>query len=128
MPPDALVLTVYVLSVDAVELTHPLGEVGFRGFDDQMVVIGHLAPGVAVPIESLANGAQDGEPLESVGIVEEDVLTPVTSRGDVVETAGKFDAQGAGHGGRLEAEGGKEDGCVAMQDLTPIFRFSATTS
>ena len=35
------------LRVHAVELAHALGEVAFGGFDHKVVMIGHLAPGVA---------------------------------------------------------------------------------
>jgi hypothetical protein len=37
------------LRIDAVELTHALGEIALRRFDHQMIAIGHLAVGMATP-------------------------------------------------------------------------------
>ncbi len=62
-----------------------------------MVVIGHLAPGVYRPVKALATLRQDLEPSQTVGIFMVDVFTAVTPGGDMVESAGKLNAQGARH-------------------------------
>ena len=48
---DTLMRPVYPLRIDAVKLTHALGEISFRCFDYQMIMIGHLAVGVALPVK-----------------------------------------------------------------------------
>jgi hypothetical protein len=47
--PDPLVF------VNAVQLSHAVRKVGIRSFDDDVVVVGHLAVGMAAPVEPLAN-------------------------------------------------------------------------
>jgi hypothetical protein len=85
------------LGGDAVELTHPLQEVGIR-LDDEVIMIGHLAIGVAAPVEAAAHLAQRCEPSRAVLKVAIDRLAPITVRGDVIPPAGKLDAEGFGHG------------------------------
>ena len=46
--------------------------------------------------------AEEGEPLLAVSIIQIDGLSPVATRGDVVQSAGEFNAQGAGHGRMLK--------------------------
>lgn len=53
---------------------------------------------MAYPVEVLADLADEGEPLLAVSIVQIDGLSPVATRGNVVQSAGEFNAQGAGHG------------------------------
>ncbi|MDO9400190.1 MAG: hypothetical protein Q7T46_01805 [Polaromonas sp.] len=65
-------------------------------------VVVHEAVGVAYPIEALADLAEEGEPLLAVSIVQIDRLSPVATRGNVVQSAGEFNAQGAGHGLMLQ--------------------------
>lgn len=61
-------------------------------------VVVHEAVGVAYPVKTLADLAEEGEPLLAVSIVQIDRLSPVATRGNVVQSAGEFNAQGAGHG------------------------------
>ena len=86
------------LRVDAVELTHPFGEVGIGRLDDEVIVVRHLAIGMAAPVEPAAHIAEHREPRHAVLIVVIDRLAPITARGDVIEPAGKLDTEGSGHG------------------------------
>jgi site-specific recombinase XerD len=45
--------------------------------------------------------------IVAVEVIDEDVLAPVTTGGDVIDGAGEFDTQWADHGGRLHPEGAK---------------------
>lgn len=85
------------LGVDAVELTHPFGQVGIRRLDDEVIMVGHFAIGVAAPVETAAYLAQHPEPIRAVLIVAIDTLAPITARGDVIEPTGEFDAERSGH-------------------------------
>ena len=60
-------------------------------------VVVHEAVGVAYPVKALADLAEEGEPLLTVSIVHIDRLSPVATRGNVVQSAGELNAQGAGH-------------------------------
>ena len=39
-----------VLCVDTIQMTQALGQVSFPGFDERMVMVGHLTIGMAQPI------------------------------------------------------------------------------
>ena len=75
--------------------------VAFRGFDEQMVVVAHEAIGIKPPTLLADFLRQEVEEGLSVGVVEEDVFAPVTSGGEVIDSAGEFEAKGTDHGGRL---------------------------
>jgi hypothetical protein len=92
------------LGVDAVELTHPLGEVRIGRLDDEVIVVGHLAPGVAAPVETAAHLAQHDEPVRAVLIVAIDRLAPITARGHMVQPASELDAEGSGHDAQSSSE------------------------
>ena len=88
--PDPPVNAVEALRIHAVELTHAASEIGFGRFDQEMIVIGHLTPGVADPVTPLADLAEDFKPADSIGIGQVDIFAPVATRGDVVNAAGEF--------------------------------------
>ena len=62
-----------------------------------MVVIAHQAVGMARPLKALADLAQHLEKHRPIGIIEIDVLTPITSRRDVVKRASELNAKGPSH-------------------------------
>jgi hypothetical protein len=55
-----------------------------------MIVIGHLTIGVTYPIEALADFGKCFKPRDAILVRKKNVLTPVTTRGNVVKSAGKF--------------------------------------
>lgn len=65
-------------------------------------VLVHEAAGVAYPVEALADLAEEGQPLLAVSIAQIDRLSPVATRGNGVQSAWEFNAQGAGHGLTLQ--------------------------
>ena len=65
----------------------------------QVTVISHLAIGQHLSIEPVHRLSDDFQVRGPVLVVAVDRLTPVATRGDVVDGAGKLDAQGAGHAG-----------------------------
>ena len=85
------------MGVDGVELTHTLGKIGIRGLNDEVIMVGHLAIGVAEPVETAAHLAQGGEPIGAVLVVAIDRLAPIAARRYVIEAAGELDAEGSGY-------------------------------
>jgi len=85
-----LVAAIEALGVNTIQVAHAFREIGFGRFDDQMIVIAHLAIGVAYPVESLANLAECFQPRHAIFIRAIDVLAPITSGSDVIERASKF--------------------------------------
>ena len=75
----------------------PRREIGLRGLDDEVVVIGHLAPGVHRPVVSLATLGQCVQPDLAVAVVGIDVLAPIAARGNVIEAATEFESARSGH-------------------------------
>ena len=92
-----IVATVELLGVNTVELTHALGEIRFRRLHHHMVVVGHLAIGVAAPVEAGADLPERREPIDPVLVIAADRLPGIAARRDVIKPAGEFDAQGSGH-------------------------------
>lgn len=92
--PDTEVSTIEALDIHTVQLAHPPRQVGLRRFNEQMVVVAHLAPRVAHPIKTRANVAKYIQPDLSVGVRQIDVFAPIPPRGDVVEATGKLESQG----------------------------------
>lgn len=105
--PHPAVTAVKTLSVDAVEVTHALDEVGLRGFHQQVVVITHQTVGMHPPVKSFNRAGQYVQAALPVGIVRIDRLLAVTSRSDVVESAAEFESQGSGHGRSIAKAMGK---------------------
>jgi len=68
------------------------------GLDEKVVVVAHQAVGVAEPAVPLDDGGEDGE--EKFPVISSVIDHPpgVAAGGDVVDGAGEFDAQRAGHG------------------------------
>jgi len=59
------------------------------------------------PIVTFINVLEGIEKIEAVLVGFEDRLSLVASRGDMIHSAGKFDAEGAGHEGRIAEVKGK---------------------
>ena len=70
----------------------------------RVIVIAHLAPRMDQPVVALAGLRQCREPRFAVGVIVIDVLTPVTARGDVIETTGNFETKGTSHYSRIASE------------------------
>jgi hypothetical protein len=61
-------------------------------------MVAHQAIGQCTGIEAVKGRSDHVQKCLPVLVVIEDRLAPVTTRGNVVNRSGKFDAQGAGHG------------------------------
>jgi hypothetical protein len=85
---DPPVATVDALGIDPVELPHPLGKIALRRLYHHVRVVGHLAVGMAAPIEPAADLPEELQPSAAVIVVEIDVLPSVAPRGDMIEPAG----------------------------------------
>ena len=85
-------LTIDSLRINSVQVPHPYGKIALHGFDEQMVMIGHLAPCMADPIEAPACLSKHVKPQQPITVVKIDVFAPVTTGSDVIQTACKLDA------------------------------------
>jgi len=73
----------------------------------QVVVIAHQAIGQHLRVEAIRRLRDDLDLRPPIRIVAIDRLAPVTARGDVMDGAGKLDAQRAAHGAKLAVVDGK---------------------
>ena len=55
-----------------------------------MIMISHLAPGVNYPVEAFAALGERIEPRLPIQRINEDILSPISARGDVVKGSCKF--------------------------------------
>jgi len=99
---DPLVPSVESLGVPAVEAPHPAREIGHGSLQQQVEVVRHEAVRVEAPLVAPDDLSQPVEEEEAVPVVEEDRLTGVASRRDVVERSGELDAKGSCRGQIME--------------------------
>ena len=85
------------LGIDAVKLSHAEGEVSVGRFDQEMVVVGHEAVGVAQPVITLVNMLKGVEKILAVLVVFEDSLLFVAARGNMIHGTRVFYAKRTGH-------------------------------
>ena len=97
--PDPPVPTVETLGEDAVQLPHAAGQVRRRRFDEQVVVVVHLAPGVTEPSEAFDDTRQNVDDEPAILVTADDIAARVAAAGHVIERAGVFDAERPRHGG-----------------------------
>ena len=98
------VTAIELLGIHAIQLAHPGRKVAFGGFDDQMIVIGHLAPGMDGPVVALAALGQGFQPDFAVDVVDKDILAPIPARGHVIKTAREFEPHADGTCGKSRSE------------------------
>ncbi|GAB1234673.1 hypothetical protein UT5_10690 [Ferrigenium sp. UT5] len=96
-----LVCAIEGLRIDTVEVAHALRKVALDGFDDEVVVVVHQAPRMTDPVEALAGLGEDFQPDQTVGIIQENVLAPVTTRSHVIKPAGQLKSKGSRHWGNV---------------------------
>ena len=80
------------LGIDAIKLTHAFGEVGIGRFDEQVIMIGHLAISVTDPVKAPADFGKRIEPGYAIVVGQKNVLAPIAARGDVIKRAGEFES------------------------------------
>ena len=78
-------------------MSHPQGKVPVGSFDEQMVVIGHEAVGVAKPIVSFIDMLKGIEEVLTILVVFKDGLFFITPGGDMIDGAGIFYTERACH-------------------------------
>jgi len=88
-----LVSTVVGLGVDPVDVAHQQGEIALPGVQHEVVVVAHQAVGQGLGIEARECLRYDLQHTLPVQVIDEDVLAPVATGGDVIDGAGEFDAQ-----------------------------------
>jgi hypothetical protein len=91
------VAAVETLGVRHVEALHPATEIGFRGLDEQVIVVAHQAIGVATPMVLFDLASEQVEKPHAVGVVGEDILPGIATRSHVIDGAGELKAELAGH-------------------------------
>ena len=89
---DAGMGAVEALGIDTVQLAHAFGEVGIGRFDEQVIMIGHLAISVTDPVEAPADFGKRFEPGEAIVVGQKNILAPIAARGDVIKRAGEFES------------------------------------
>jgi hypothetical protein len=95
--PDPAVPFVEKLGVDAVQLSHAEGEIAVRSLDEEVIVIGHEAVGVANPIVAFINVLESIQEVLAVLVILKDRLLFVPAGGYMIDCAGIFYAERAGH-------------------------------
>lgn len=85
------------LSIDSVQLPHAEGKVAIRCFNQEMIMVGHEAVGVAQPVIALVDVLKCVKEVLSVLVVLKNVLFFVATGSYVVNGAWVFYAKWASH-------------------------------
>jgi len=85
------------LGIDAIELAHGGGEIGFGCFHEQVEVVTHQALGMQHEMIAGDDTLQHGQEPPPVLVVEEEVLAGIASSSNVIGRPGIFKAQRSGH-------------------------------
>lgn len=95
--PDKTVPSIEMLGIHSVELPHALGEICVNCFDQQMIVIGHLAEAVNGAIVAFAHHCEHVQPDMPIGLIPIDRNASIAARGHMVEGTRKFESKWACH-------------------------------
>jgi hypothetical protein len=82
-----VVFPVEELAVDLVEVFHPLGQVGVRCFDHEVVMVPHETVHMTQPVEPFDGFMEDIDVLDAISIIQEDHLSFITPAYDMVKSA-----------------------------------------
>jgi len=98
---NAFVPPVETLSVNAVELAHADREIGLTGLDQQMLMIGHQAVGMADPVIATNHPGQCLEKQLAISVGKKYFLASVAAAGQMINGAGELQSKRARHSGAL---------------------------
>jgi hypothetical protein len=90
-------------------MSHPFGQIRFRGFDHEMIMIPHQAVSVAAPAKPRNNFTQDIQESCAILIVVKDRFLAIASGSYMIECTGILDAQRTDHDFTLQ------QACEVMQ-------------
>jgi hypothetical protein len=68
------------LRVNAIQLAHAQRQIAFGSFHDDVIMIRHLAPRVATPIEAGAKLTQHFQPGQPIAVIEKNFLATIAAR------------------------------------------------
>ena len=94
-----------MLRIRPVELTYALRKICFSRFDQQMVVIGHLAKAMDDAVVAFTHLRKNLQPNPAIGFIAIDRVTPVTARSHMVQRAGKVESEWSCHPATLPDAG-----------------------
>jgi len=89
------------LGIDSVQLPHAEGEITVRRLDEEMVMVGHQAIGVAYPVVALVDVLECIKKSVPIVVVFENGFLFISPRCDMINCASIFYAKRAGHEARL---------------------------
>ena len=92
-----LVGAIEVLSVNAVKLSHPLGEVRLGSFHNQMIVIVQKDIAMQQPVEAMYHQTERIDKDLSIGVVLKSRTLSRCSVGHMIQRAGKLDTNWSRH-------------------------------
>ena len=92
------------LGVNAVYLPHADRKVPVGGLDEEMIMVGHEALGVADPVVALVDVLKGVQKVQAILVILENRLFLVAAGRDVIHCAGVFDTKGTRHAARIAEE------------------------
>jgi hypothetical protein len=104
--PHTAMPSIEALAIAPVQAPHPATQIWFRRFAEKMTVIAHQAIGIAPPALLDDFVPEHGQEMLPVDLVMKDRVLFVATGRDVIERAGVFEAELAGHGRGALGEGG----------------------
>lgn len=103
------------MGIDAIELPHPVGEIGFRCFEDQVIVVVHQTIGMAEPVKTVSNLPQALQEGLTISIILEDIVPGIPPGRHMIDRSVKLQPKRARHDRCLYRTARRE---YKIQDLT----------
>jgi hypothetical protein len=100
-----------VLGEYPIELAHALRQIAVRRLDQQVVVIAHQAVRMHHPIERRRHPTQHLQKARAIRIVLIDRLTPIPTRGHVVQRPFELNTNRSSHAAEITPGGGSMRFC-----------------
>jgi hypothetical protein len=111
-------LPVEIVDVAGIEVMEDGRKIASGSFQKQVVVVGHQTEAVDSSSVAFRGGSEIVEKFLVVVFGLEDRSPLITTRGDMVESAGEFNPERSCHGNTLP----RPSGYVNSVDLTPVFQ------
>ena len=91
--------------IAAVEVVHPVGEIGFGSSEVDVEVVVEQCDGEDSPTAAASDALEEPPPVTAVIVVQHDASTFEAALGDVMDSVGNVDAVGARHVGFRRSDG-----------------------
>jgi len=90
---DTSMFPIEALGVNTIEMTHAPRQIRPGSFDEEMVVVGHQAVGMTMPLVTLDRFSKEIQKKVSVGICNKNIVSPISPGSKMINSPLIFNTQ-----------------------------------